>query len=389
MRIERVRTWVVRMPWDGGGDAVVTRGGSTLPGTDYFVRPENGCVYSRSLQSVLVKVETDQGLSGWGEAQAPVVPAATEAVVKDLLGPLVLGDDPRERRVIWTKMARSMATRGHGGGIVRDAMAAVDIACWDIAARAAGVPVATLLGGAFRQELAAYVSGVPGDDVALRVETVQRLIAEGFAHFKLTLGYGVDEDLAEVATLRSAAGPTAGIYADAHWRYTAEEAIRLGQGLARYGVGFLEAPVPSELERSQRRVAAHAGLPVALGEEYRSVHEFHRRLLAGAIGVAQPDVGRCGLTGASEIAALCERFGVPVAPHVGVGLGVYVAAALQLAAALPNFYLMECDPEPGLAFANRILREPLRLARGAYLLPAGPGLGVEVDESAVAGWCVA
>ena len=389
MRIKSVRAWVLRMPWEGEGDPRDQWRDDTLPGSDYFLRPENGCVYAGSLESMLVKIETDEGIQGWGEAQAPIAAGATAAVVRELLGPLVIGQDPCDRQVVWSRMVRSMATRGHQTGLVRDAMAAVDMAVWDIAARAAGVSITTLLGGAFRRELEAYASGVPGRDFDARAENARRLVAAGFRHFKLVLGYGVREDTSEVEAFREVVGPAIGIYADAHWRYTADEAIRLGRELARLGVGFLEASVPTEAIEAQRRVASEAGLPVALGEEYRSPREYHDRLAAGAVGIAQPDIGRCGFTTARQIADLCQLFHVPVAPHLGVGLGVYVAAALQLAASLPNFYLMECDPHPGLVFANRILREPVRVEAGVYRVPQGPGLGVEVDEAAVQTWAVA
>lgn len=389
MQIKSVQAWVVHMPWEGEGDARDLWREETLPGTEYFLRPQNGCVYAGGLESVLVKIETDAGVAGWGEAQAPIAAGATAAVIRELLGPLVIGQDPRARQVVWTRMVRSMATRGHQTGLARDAMAAVDIAVWDVAARSAGISIATLLGGAFRNELEAYASGVPGRDFETRAQSARRLMIDGFRHFKLVLGYGVAEDTREAEAFREVVGPAVGIYADAHWRYTADEAIRLGKELSRLGVGFLEAPVPTDAVEAQRRVASEAGLPVALGEEYRSARQYHDLLQAGAIGIAQPDVGRCGFTTAREIVDLCGLFHVPVAPHLGVGLGVYVAAALQLAASLPHFFLMECDPDPGLAFANRILREPVRVEAGAYRLPAGPGLGVEVDEAAVRAWAVA
>lgn len=382
MHITDVGIWIIRMPWPELtiGDKS-TNPPPFLPQSRYFVRPENGCLYAGDLESVVVEVRTDQGISGWGEAQSPIGATATASLIQEVVVPQILGQDPLDREVIWDNLGRSMATRGHFTGVYRDAVAAVDIALWDLVGHALNVPVATLLGGIRRTRLEAYVSGVPGSTASRRTERARDLMeAQGFRHFKLALGYGVSEDVDEVRMMRDAVGNRVGLYVDAHWHYTATEAIRLGSALDALHVGFLEAPVPTENEEAFIRVGENTQIPLAVGEEFRSVRQHYRLLATGLVGVLQPDVGRCGITGCQEIVHLAKLFGIPVAPHVGVGLGIYVAAALQLAAALPQFYLMECDPDPGLILANQLLETPLVIDHGAYLLPDGPGLGVTVNR---------
>ncbi|MCL4352606.1 MAG: mandelate racemase/muconate lactonizing enzyme family protein, partial [Firmicutes bacterium] len=383
MKITDVRIWIIRIPWPEmteGGQST-TNPPSFLPKSRYFVRPENGCLYAGDLESVVVEVVTDQGISGWGEAQSPVGAIATASLLQEVVIPQIVGQDPLDREVIWDNLGRSMATRGHFTGVFRDAVAAVDIALWDIVGHALNVPIATLLGGIRRTRLEAYVSGVPGSTASRRTERACALMeTQGFRHFKLALGYGVSEDVNEVQTMRKAVGTGIGIYVDAHWRYTAAEAIRLGHALEELQVGFLEAPVPTENEEALMKVGKNVAIPLAVGEEFRSVHQHYRLLATGMVGVLQPDIGRCGLTGSKDIVQMAKLFGIPVAPHVGVGLGIYVAAALQLAAALPQFYLMECDPDPGLLLANQLLETPLKIDQGAYLVPNGPGLGITINR---------
>lgn len=383
MHITDVGIWIIRVPWPelSMGDNSTANPPPFLPNSRYFVRPENGCLYAGDLESVVVEVRTDHGISGWGEAQSPVGASATASLLQEVVVPQIMGRDPLDREVLWDNLGRSMATRGHFTGVFRDAVAAVDIALWDIVGHVFNVPIATLLGGIRRTRLEAYVSGVPGSTASHRTDRACTLMeTQGFHHFKLALGYGVSEDMDEVQTMRNAVGTGIGLYVDAHWHYTAAEAIRLGHALEEWQVGFLEAPVPTENEEAFIRVAKNIRIPLAIGEEFRSVRQYYRLLDTGVVGILQPDVGRCGLTGAKDIVQMAKVFGIPVAPHVGVGLGIYVAAALQLAAALPQFYLMECDPDPGLVLANQLLETPLKIDQGAYLVPNGPGLGITINR---------
>jgi D-galactarolactone cycloisomerase len=351
-------------------------------GSDYFLRPGFPTVYSTHTESLLVRIETDAGLTGWGEALAPVVPEAVGAGVARLLRPLLLGADPREVEPLWDRLYGAMRVRGHLTGLYVDALAAVDVALWDLLGRALGQPVARLLGGMRRERIDVYYSGVPGDTPDARAATARDLVAGGFRALKLQLGHGRD-DLASVAAVRAAVGPDVGIALDAHWAYSVPQALAAGRALERHGALFFEAPIAPEDVDGHAHLAAALDVPIAVGEGERTRWQFLRLLQARAMDVAQPDVGRTGLTEARRIATLCEAFGVPVAPHVSTGLGIRFAATLHVAAALPSFLLMEYQGKL-LDAINASLQAPIAVVDGAVALPTGPGLGVELNEAALA-----
>lgn len=374
MEIEDVKAFATRLPSDDGS------GVGTLPESRLFLATKNGCVYSKDFETVFVLVTADTGIRGWGEVQAPIGGHGVVYLIKEVLRPLLLGQDPLNRRGAWDRMLRAVRTRGHTNGLLADAIAGCDIALWDLAGHALHAPVAALAGGG-RRTVPVYVSGLDGSSREQRVEFVSRCQATGFNRFKLVGGEGVRDDLDEAAAIREAAGDSAELYLDAHWCYTAKDAIVLGRGLEALGFRFLEAPVPTELIDAQVTVADKLSIPVAIGEEYRSVQQYLQLFRRGAVDVLQPDVGRCGLTGAFDIAAMARAYGVPIAPHVGVGMGVYVAAALHFAASLPELLVLEGRPLERMERINRILVGEGLVAKGGDLyLPPGEGLGVDVDE---------
>lgn len=219
----------------------------------------------------------------------------------------------------------------------------------------------------------------PGEDVRTRAALAVRWRDRGFDAFKLALGGGPDADVEVFRAVREAVGPAPTIHVDAHWRYTPAEAIGLGRRLEALGLGFLEAPVAPEDVSGQAEVSRALDAPVAVGEELRTRYAFADLLTRRAADVAQPDVGRMGISEVVVVAALAEAFHVPVALHLGVGPGVYIAASLQVAAAIPNYLTTEYQPQQ-LRIANRMLLDPLVCREGRYLLPEGPGLGVTIDE---------
>lgn len=263
-----------------------------------------------------------------------------------------------------------------------DAIAACDIAVWDLKGRLTGRPLTSLLGGRYRQDVPCYVSGVPGRDGAERAQLAVQWRDRGFDRFKLSLGRSVTEDVETFRVVREAVGSQAVLNVDAHWRYAPFDAIVLGRRLAPLGLGFLEAPVAPEDRAGQAEVARALDTPVAVGEELRSRYAFRDLLTQRAADVVQPDVGRMGISEIMAVASLAEAFHTPVALHLGMGLGVYVAASLHVSATLPNLLVTEYQPRQ-LRVANTLLRRPLRCESGSYLLPEEPGLGVEIDEDAV------
>lgn len=346
---------------------------------DYYLRPPWRSLYSDRFESLLVQIRCDDGTCGWGEALAPVAPEIAQAVVDRLLAPVLIGRDPRRVRPLWSTLTGLMRERGHLGGHQADALAAVDIALWDVAGKAYGVPVHALLGGAFRDEIPTYVSGLPRPTDDERADLARDWTSKGVRSIKLHLGYGVEKDLATFDAV-SAVHPDLKIAVDAHWAYGLGDALRLGRALDDRNAWFLEAPLVPEDIAAHRELAAALSTPVAVGEAMRHRYEFRDWLQARAVDLCQPDVGRTGITEAMAIAEVAAAHHIPVAPHHSVGLGVAVAAGLHVSAAIEAMPAFEFQPAT-MAVANRILTAPLTGGPVSFALPQAPGLGVEVDPA--------
>jgi galactonate dehydratase len=347
----------------------------------YFQRPPYRSLYSERFETVLVRIACADGTEGWGEALAPVAPEVVQAIIDRLLAPVLLGADPRRVRPMWTTLSGLMRERGHLVGHQADALAAVDIALWDLAGKAHGAPVHALLGGAFRDEIPTYVSGLPRPTDPERVELAAQWAAQGVRSIKLHLGRSVAEDLATYDAVVSA-HPDLRVAVDAHWSYDLADALRLGRALDERGAWFFEAPLVPEDVDAHRELAAALATPVAVGEAMRNRYEFRGWLQARAVDLCQPDVGRTGITEAMAIAEVASAHHIPVAPHHSVGLGISVAAGLHVSAAIEAMPAFEFQPTT-MTVANHILTTPLAGGPVAFALPDTPGLGVEVDLAAV------
>ncbi|MEU2900874.1 mandelate racemase/muconate lactonizing enzyme family protein [Streptomyces sp. NPDC006967] len=375
-RITEVRGFVVKMDQSYlGGTAQVD-----LPGQrgDYVRHQKYRSSYSTKSETFLVRITTDDGTYGWGEAQAPLVPEVAATIVERLLGPFLLGRDPFDTQSIWMDNYDAMRERGHVNGYHLDAVAAIDIALWDLKGKLLGASVATLMGGRLRQQVPCYVSGLSAPDDDTRVASVTKWADQGFTEFKLPLGNGAAADARSFAAVRRALGDDATINVDLHWRYSVPDAITLGRRMEEHGLGFYEAPVAPEDSLGQAEVAAALAASVAIGEELRTRYDFRDRLVKRSADVLQPDVGRMGITEVMGVSALAEAFHVSLALHLGVGLGIYIAAGVQVAAATRNVQTMEFQPGQ-LNVGNALLKQPVECASGWYTVPEGPGLGVDVD----------
>ncbi|QAR46061.1 mandelate racemase/muconate lactonizing enzyme family protein [Kosakonia cowanii] len=350
--------------------------------SDYYYRPEYRCVYSRKMETCLVKITTDSGHVGWGEALAPVVPQVIAEIITQLFAPLLTGQSPFASQVLNARMYDAMRDRGHITGYHIDALAAVDIALWDLKGQILNQPVYQLLGGAFRDQIPCYVSGLPEPDLPARCALALRWQQKGFNAIKLALGYGVQQDIENVRAIRDALGPQASLFLDAHWNYSVAQAAELANALHPLGVGFLEAPLLPEDIAGHRELRAKSPLPIALGETERTRYQFRPFIEQRAMDIVQPDVGRTGITELMHIASLAQTWNLQVAPHLSVGLGPCIAASIHVAAALPNLFMLEYQP-PVFELANQLLDTPLVCEAGHYTLPQGAGLGIAINEARV------
>ena len=354
--------------------------GETVNRNGYIVRKGNRTIYPTTDMSVIVKATADDGTVGWGETYGIVAPEAVVAIIDDVLGPQVIGRDPRDAVAIQEDLYDLMRVRGHFGGFYVDAIAGIDIALWDLFGKVTGQPLAKLLGGHRTDRIPAYVSGLPGATLADKVALARDFAARGFNACKYAAAVSFDGIEEEMRALREALGPAAKLMVDLHWKFSAGEAIALIERLARYEPYFVEAPCAPEDLEGQAQVAAASRVPVALGEELRTVFEYRPRFTQRAMAFAQPEMGHTGISQFMQIAHMANAFHVKVIPHASVGVGIYQAASLHASAALPNVPMHEYQHsvfDRNLAFVHTTMR----CERGAFTLPEGPGLGIEPSEA--------
>ena len=384
MRISQVQTFVVKVPTHDrfGGQ---TERPSTLPGTNYYFEAEWKEIYSDRSESLLVRIDTDEGVHGWGECQSPIVPDVAKTIIDRLLAPVLMGRDPRQTNVLWDRMYTTLNGRGQTAGFMLDAISGIDIALWDIKGKIAEEPISSLLGGPFQTRLPSYISGLraPSDDA--RAELAATYLTEGFAAVKLYLGRGVERDIAHARAVRDRVGSGGRLMADLFWKYSLSQAERLGRVLQELNVEWMESPLQPEDVHGHVKLAQSLDIAIAIGEPLRSRYQFLDWFQYGALDIAQPDIARCGITEGKRIADLASAWHLPLAYHLGVCLGVGIAATWQLAAATPNFLIMEHQP-PMLEISNHFLTHPLKVEHGEVIVPEGPGLGIDVDEAALGDW---
>jgi D-arabinonate dehydratase/D-galactarolactone cycloisomerase len=357
--------------------------------TEYPVPLRRRFIYSRTIDAVVVRIETDSGHVGWGEAKAPVAPQVTAQIVELLLTDILIGADPREVIVLWERMYAGMRVRGHRAGFYLEAIAGVDIALWDLAGQAAGAPISTLLGGKFRESIRVYASGIPSlpleapdEAVAALVEEAKGLAAAGYTGVKMAIGRGIEGDLRTIRAIRDAMDSGFTIYADAAGVYSRADAMRLGRALEELGVGFFEMPIPPEDVEGYAELAQALAIPIAL-DSIMSRHETVELIRNRAIDIVQPDVCRAGgITECRRIAELADAFGLAFQPHVSIGSAIHVAASAHLGVAMPNSIVCEywIGKNP---IGAVVARTPADVRDGYLFAPQAPGLGIDLDADAL------
>ncbi|NWG20978.1 MAG: galactonate dehydratase [Chloroflexi bacterium] len=345
---------------------------------------------------IFVKLLTSDGLTGVGEAaltgQEQSIVAALHAIKS-----YILGKDPFQIENHWRNLYHSSFFRGP---VFLAALGAVEMALWDIAGKALHVPVHTLLGGPCRSQVRCYThisEATSGHSVGQRVEEALQAVAEGWTALKwdplpanfLSLSPAQMRDVVEqIQAVREAVGDDVEILVECHGRLDPNTAMLLAREIAPLRPYFMEEPVPPENLDGLARVAAHAPLPLAVGERVYTAAEFWPILERQLVGYIQPDVIFVGgVLACKKIAALAEARCVGVAPHNPHG-PVCTAATLHLAANLPNFSILEMPADDYLWSAHwrddfLIDPEPLRVRQGYLALPMAPGLGVELNEEGI------
>lgn len=379
MQIVRVQAFPIKMEpaSSNEGTTSVERYG------DYFIAADAWTsIYSRSHETCLVRIEADNGLVGWGEAQAPVSGRAVAAIIEDLAAPLLLGRDPFDMGYLWYRLYSAMRERGHITGFYVDALAGIDLALYDLAGQDLGKPIYKLLGGQFRPTVPVYV-GLGGTDPGKLAQSAAEHVALGYNALKLHLRLSTSEIRQIVQAVRDSVGPQIELMVDIHMMRDVSGAIELGRELETLGVRWLESPCQPEDVNGHGEIARALDMQVATGEWLRTTWEWRQWVERRAFDVAMPDIARTGLSEGMRIAALCDSFNLPIAPHVGGGGILSVAASVHYSAAIPNFQILEHSHTAHALKAQITSRYP-EPVDGAFPLDDTPGLGVTVDEEAVA-----
>lgn len=342
---------------------------------------------------LFVRISTDEGVHGWGEGSLHGAVESVETAIHEL-APLLVGQDPAGVERHWQRMYH--AWRWRGGATLMTAMGALDIALWDIEGKRLGVPVYRLLGGPFRERLPVYashwLSGVTTPDGAF--DGARDAMRRGFRGFKWSpfrsedLRKNENAALARAAELmaaaREGAGPDAEIYVECSERLSPRTAARAAVLFAPYRPAWFEEPIPFENPAELCRLQQEISVPIATGERLLSRWEVRPVLEGGGCRVLQPDVMHAGgLTEAKRIATYAGTHLVSIAPH-NPGGPICNLAAIHLAAAIPNFLVLE-EMEEERSLRDSLCTDPVAFEEGCFRLPSTPGLGSDLLESEIEG----
>ena len=377
-RLAKVEAFILTVPRDEPYLGAL-RKGEEVNAKGYFVRKGNKTVYLDKDRTVLVRVETESGVVGWGETYGLVAPRATTEIITDLLADFVIGREPADASKIHDDLYNLMRVRGYSGGFYLDAWGAVDIALWDAAGREAGKSVAELLGGRLHDGIPAYVSGLPKPTLEERVQFALEWQARGYNSFKFAATVADDGNVREMSELRSALGADAKISCDMHWAHTPEGAIAEIHAMEPHDLWFAEAPIVTEDIHGLAKVAASTKTPTAVGEEWRTLFDANLRFDLNAVQIVQPEMGHTGITEFVRIAREAYSRGIPLLPHATIGSGIFLAASLQTGLAMEG--LMGHEFQHSIFNRNTgLISDGLECSEGLYRVTDSPGIGVEPTE---------
>ena len=351
-RIANVESFLVRIPLGRDETLGTWRGGRTL---DY----------------VLLRIDTAAGVSGWGDAFGYGAARATKAALDHIVAPRLIGEDARDIAGISHRLQKGIHNLGRNGPTLF-AIGGVDIALWDIAGKAAGLPLHALLGGRVSETIPAYASLPKYQDADAVADRTHHAVEAGYAHVKLH-----ETTVPEVRAAREAGGPDFGLMVDTNCPWSPREAAEMADRLREYDLYWLEEPIyPPEDFAALAALGAKSGIRMAAGENACTAWEFQKMFAAGAVDFAQPSVTKVGgVTELVRIAVLARAAGVCLAPHSPY-FGPGFLATLHFLAAQPDAFLVEHMYLRLEAYIHGTWNHP---DGNAFHVPDGPGLGAEPD----------
>lgn len=343
-------------------------------------------------RAILTKVETNAGISGWGESSSNGI-SLVEALIHDKLKKIVIGQNPFDVEPLWDKMFWTEHDFGPSGALPY-AIAGIDLALWDLKGKALQQPLYQLLGGAYRKEMLAY-GGIPlyGGSVSVEEATdrAQKLVALGFKVIKLRMQireYNLDPipdpTLKYYNAVRKALPSNVDLFVDPNEGYTAARAIQIGRELERLGMKYYEGPCPLENARDTAEVVKALDIPVMVGEKCYTRWQFRDLILEANPDMIQPDpIKAGGITEFKKIAALSQAFFKPITPHntkptLGTAATMHLMASISNAGPFVEFVELDTYQE-----ILSVFESPIAFKDGKLQVPEQPGLGLVMDEKKV------
>ena len=335
----------------------------------------------------VVKVTASNGEHGWGEGYGPA--SVLEAGIK-LLKPIVIGLNPLENEVIWNQMYRKTLDFSRRGILVAS-ISAIDIAIWDLKGKLLNLPISTLLGGAQRDKIRPYATGLyftnhdnPSQEFD---EEARKYVSQGFKAIKMKVGLGIEEDYINVKRMREVIGEDIQLMVDSNHAYNFREAVLLAKKIEPFNISWFEEPLSPEFYHQYNELRSKTTIPISGGECEYLRFGFHQLLRNRSVDIIQPDIcASGGLTEAKRIGALASTYGIEVIPHTwGTAIGIHVA--LHFIANLESIpgrmkrpdFLIEYDQTEN-ALREQLTYPAIEMKDGMLEVPKRPGLGIDVDE---------
>ncbi len=349
--------------------------------------------------ALICKITTDEGVVGWGEGGD----SPSQTVIHDLFAPQLIGEDSCTINKLWNRMFGTIyndnQTSGFGGG----ALSCIDIALWDILGKSSGKSISELLGGSIRNKVPVYATGLyyrDDDGYSKLIEEAVSYVEAGYSGMKTKIGgFSVAEDVERVRSIRNAIGDDLFLMVDANKAYNVSTAIDMGNRLSELDIHWFEEPVIANDVEGYLEVKAGQPLTITGGEVWYNRYEARDFLAQRALGIAQPDVRFIGgITEFRNVAAMANTMGIQVNPHVW-GTAIMISASISLASTFPpcphvgnprpyeQTPIMEFDQTPN-PIRNELASIAFEQTDGFVDVPHKPGLGLEIDESAVERFCV-
>jgi galactonate dehydratase len=358
-------------------------------------------------KATLVRIDTDAGISGFGEANPDAGAAAIVGLINELK-PELIGEDPRNVEACWEKIRRKHVFSGAQSGIFLIALTGLEMALWDIAAKAAGQPLYRMFGGKFRDRIRLYADCGDGDDrsgsVKGCVARAERMVEEGFSALKFDIdnlnhpckfdafnhtinGAELRSMVERVEAVRKSVGPDIDLCIDLHARYDVPSACRIACEMERFNLLWLEEPVPAENVAALKQIRMRSKTPICVGENQYLRWGFRELLEQQCADVLMPDVPKCGgLSESRKIAHLAEIYYLPFAPHL-VSTPLGTMATCHVCASVPNFLVLEWHALEERAVWDSYVLVPgggtSIVKEGHIALPDAPGIGVELNMAGV------